>query len=432
MPKLTKIIEHLLYFFVFLLPWQTRLIYQEFFINGQPFEYGRLSLYATEILLGLIMVLTLFVFVRKLKSQELKKNIATTKRRIILLSFGLVLVGLNTIFAISPTIAYYKLTQLILAVCLFLLLISTTINFQRLSWTYIYAALIQSSLALYQFTEQKVLENKWLGMSAQDPNILGTPVVLTSAGRWLRSFGSFPHPNMLAAFLIIALMLIVFLSLKFEDKKNKNKLILSFVFIFLALLTTLSKAALLGFVLFFLLALVKYRQKSHEYKKITRFAVLVLVVSAFFTVSYPELILKRTPNANPIEQRSYSERLNQYPEWSNIIRSNLFLGSGLGNYPLALKSSKPELESWAYQPIHNTFLLILAETGLVLAFFVLLLIYTYRKNFKKHLTMYSLPIITVFFMMLFDHFWWSFYSGLMLVAVTLALTILLNRDEQNN
>ena len=56
--------------FVFLLPWQVRWIYHEAILNGQIWEYGRFSLYGTEILLILILLLSALKFIIQKKEIE--------------------------------------------------------------------------------------------------------------------------------------------------------------------------------------------------------------------------------------------------------------------------------------------------------------------------------------------------------------------------
>src|SRR3989344_8224312 len=57
--KIDRLIEYCFYLFIFLLPWQTRWIWQDAFLNGFTWEYGRFSLYGTEILVGLILTVYL-------------------------------------------------------------------------------------------------------------------------------------------------------------------------------------------------------------------------------------------------------------------------------------------------------------------------------------------------------------------------------------
>ena len=71
MNKLRQAIKTLLYFFIFLLPWQTRWIYDPGELNAGFWEYGTKSLYITEILLGIIIVLAL-VYIIKLDVRDYK------------------------------------------------------------------------------------------------------------------------------------------------------------------------------------------------------------------------------------------------------------------------------------------------------------------------------------------------------------------------
>ena len=53
--KNTKIIEYLFYFFIFLLPWQTRWIFHDSLIGGEIYEYGRLSLYGFDVVFIILL-----------------------------------------------------------------------------------------------------------------------------------------------------------------------------------------------------------------------------------------------------------------------------------------------------------------------------------------------------------------------------------------
>ena len=57
-----------------------------------------------------------------------------------------------------------------------------------------------------------------------------------------------------------------------------------------------------------------------------------------------------------------------------IIKDNWLIGVGIGNYTFALRAKYPEIKVWELQPVHNTYLLILAELGVVGFLFLLLLL----------------------------------------------------------
>ena len=88
--KLEKIIYYLLLIFLFLLPWQTRFVYQPAFLNGGFWEYGSLTWYATEVLLWVIIVLSFIDLLRNKKVREIIKTKRGSKRNV---AIGLFTIG---------------------------------------------------------------------------------------------------------------------------------------------------------------------------------------------------------------------------------------------------------------------------------------------------------------------------------------------------
>ena len=88
----------------------------------------------------------------------------------------------------------------------------------------------------------------------------------------------------------------------------------------------------------------------------------------------------------------------------------LFLGQGLGLNSYLNYSD--DLEVYDIQPIHNIFLLILSEIGII---GVLLFINLIEK--RKH-NILSLGILTGFIILgLFDHYLWTSWTGLLLFSL---------------
>ena len=131
MEKFKKIIHYLIYTFIFLLPFQTRLIYKQGEINGSPWKYGTLSLYATEILLAIIFILGIVFFIKSFSKQKLKLSFNNYKPLLLLLIAILALV-LHSFSSLNPEIAFYKLTYLTSATALGLIVISLKTDFKRM------------------------------------------------------------------------------------------------------------------------------------------------------------------------------------------------------------------------------------------------------------------------------------------------------------
>lgn len=430
MKNLQKIIHYLLFIFVFLLPIQTRWIYQPAFVAGSPFEYGTLSLYISEILLALIIVLTILLIIPKIKNHNGLTELKRLKN-IILFLLIMLFFSLNVLFAINSELAFYKLTTLLLGTCLFFVIVLTKPKTTSLAWSFVLSGFVQSATAIYQFMEQKIVANKWLGMAAQDPNILGTPIIETSAGRWLRTFGTLPHPNILAGFLIISILLTVYLAINVKIKKQQRQLLMIFVVSIIGLLTTLSRSAILALIVSLLLFSFLTRKQNETNRLITKFSLITLVIFVIFTVTYPELITNRLGASTRVEQISTEERLSQYDDLPRMVKKDWMLGTGLGNYTISLTEMHPNLNAWDYQPIHNTFLLIVAELGIPFSIILLGFVMWRFKLNKKSESSNQFLLTAIMIMMLLDHYWWSFYVGIMMMAFALAF-MRLNRDNRKD
>ncbi|MFH0779751.1 MAG: O-antigen ligase family protein [Parcubacteria group bacterium] len=436
-----KIISTLLYLFVFLLPFQTRWIYAPAFLNGGYFEYGTFSLYATEILLGIIVILSIIFFITKLR-QPVNQLTSKPVNRLLLLVLLVLLVLLNCFLAINKDLAFFKLTWLILAVALFCVILTVKPDFKKLSWALILSGLLQSFFAIQQFIEQKIIANKWLGLAGQDPQTLGTPVV-EAGTRWLRTFGTLPHPNMLAGFLLVGLFFIIKLYSITENKNQKRYLKMIFTVNFLAMLTALSRAAILIFALITILLLIFSMKDKIQRNVALYFAGLALFIFVLFCVAYPNLISSRVLSDSRVENISNTTRIEQYQEFWKIYKNNWIMGVGLGNYPRALSQLNPNQPAYAYQPIHNTYLLIIAELGVMGILLIGLFVYWLAHRsvceggliglFIKNLNNKSFArlacLTCLACLAFFDHFLWSFYFGIMLLSVVCALTILQLRNQ---
>ncbi|MFW0862052.1 MAG: O-antigen ligase family protein [Candidatus Komeilibacteria bacterium] len=432
MNKLYKIIEYLFYIFVFLLPLQTRWLYNEGLLNNGHWEYGTFSLYATEILLGLIFLLVIILAGLQIKKNGSKLNMQ--KLDVLLISF-LIFIGLSIIWSINSYISWQVWLVVIEAIALLYLASRIGWNYIKLGIAFVLSGLIQSVLAIYQFSVQSVFANKWLGMSEQMVGDGGVSVI-EGAGRWLRAYGSLPHPNMLGGFLAIVLIILFGLLFHYRTKyynppwKISKGLILSAVFLFSSLviitygiLLSFSRSAWLGLViaLIFLWIIFILQQDKKRLLFFFKLNIILLLVVVFFSVSYGNLLSNRVKVDSRLEAQSISERQTGYAEAVEIIKTNPFLGVGLGAYTQALYDKDNTLASYAYQPVHNVDLLVMAELGiigwLILTITIIYLIYLgFRKlrTADNEFLMLMAAFLVILVIGFFDHYLWSLYFGLIL------------------
>jgi O-antigen ligase len=457
MRYLTKTIEYGLYLLVFFLPWQTRWIIRPGLLNGGPWEYGSISLYGTDILL--IILLTLFVvysflegsndqipMINDQKNFKFKilnlKLISNFKFQISnLLIGGLVLVAIISIFfAPDKSLAVYKLAWLGLGIGLFWLVAQAGYDKVKLAWSLLLGLAVQASLGIWQFLNQAAFANKWLGLAWHRASELGAAVVETMGRdglgeRWLRAYGGLDHPNILGGALAVGALVLVGEMIRVE-KKDKKFLIFNFkflnqfqisnfkfqniikiifwillVFFAAALFFSFSRSAWLGLGtgLTALLARAVIK-KDWLTQKVVLQTILVMGAAGFVLFfQYPNLVMTRLYSNERLEIKSTNERLESVKNSWQLIKSDWFIGTGVGNYSLVDYNAKlrkcetakmrnypstgqagenakkecEEISSFVFQPAHNVFLLVWAETGILgLICFLGVIVYLIIFNFQ--------------------------------------------------
>lgn len=477
--KIKKYLNYALYLFIFLLPWQTRLIWHEGTINGQYWEWGSLSLYGTEILLGFLFLGTIYAYWDKLSS---KKYWAGLWRNYKVLWIALGVMWLATLFssfnAILPYLTWYGLLRLSEVIVLVFLIFTISFKYLYLNLAFIISGALQTVLALSQwFLQRNIIVSKWLGLPNLEAYTPGTAVIEyiklavingTSGEfwhRWLRAYGSFPHPNILGAFLLIVVLisLAVYLQRNYGWIKLVSSLVASFIFT--GLLLTFSRSAWLVFLVSFVImnlfvflyfpkTEVEKEKKSDNVFAMMKFIAFVGMIVVAFVAVYPDHFYTRTHVETRLEEISYKDRLWQYKNAINIIPENMFFGGGMYNYSLYLpnhmvdysleqpggkmevnysemiKQGDDGRQVLDYQPVHNLYLLIWAELGVfawlafigLLAWLLGLLLYRYKYLMKDSILLgYSLAFGALLMTALFDHYWWTIWSGVALFWLVIAL-----------
>jgi len=453
MTKLAKTIEYLFYLFIFLLPWQTRWIWHYGSLNGGQSEYLTFSLYATEILLWLILLLAI---IYKIKVKDEEAGILNYKILDFYILFFLLLIisALSIFWSLDKQVAFYYLIKLLEGFALLIFIINFKFSYLNAAGAFVLAGFVQGALAIFQFLTQKVWASKWLGLAEQLPQTLGVSVVESDGQRWLRAYGSLAHPNILAGSLVISCLLLVVLLILARHKWEKVLLWISWPVILAGLFFTFSKSAFLALAVGFLfLSIFIFLSQEKEAKVIMSQLIFSgLLLLAVLTLFYRPLVFTRLNGEERLEQKSLSERALYFEQSKNLIKANWLKGTGLGNYTLALYNQLSEKQpAWAYQPVHNVYLLVATELGILgFIIFILLIIESLRKiyHFKIEENLGLLEIfrqfnlggiydfyrqrfyfflgttaifLVILILMVFDHYFWTQYFGIMLWWLCLGL-----------
>ncbi|MDD5039698.1 MAG: O-antigen ligase family protein [Patescibacteria group bacterium] len=424
-----KCAEYGIYLFVFFLPWQTRWIWHQGFLAGGHWEYGTCSLYLADIILIVVALLSLSA--PKVAAYKPLHQI----RAVIVVLFA---IAFSSIFwSKNADASWYAAAKLLEGIVLFWTCIRVRFRWERIGAAFVAAGVIQAVLGIYQFFSQRIEASTILGIASHSPDVLGDFVVETASGRFLRAYGGLPHPNMLAALLVICLLIVV--AYLFRAYRNRSQniagilcAVTSLVILYYGLILTFSRAAIIAWwcaclVLFFV-ALV--HRDTYRVKILTPVLFWIVLVTAFSVLLLPDVWQTRVEGGR-LEVKSNTERLSSYREAAEVIEDSWYQGVGIGSYTAATQQRMPGRNVWDYQPVHSIYLLITAETGVFggLAFVVLcgtvcsMAFWEHRKKFMmvSWFSAYSLAFVVLLALGAVDHYLWSLSFGVLFFWLILGL-----------
>ncbi|MFA5062320.1 MAG: O-antigen ligase family protein [Patescibacteria group bacterium] len=414
---LRKISNYLLWIFLFLLPWQTRWIWHYGKLNGGAWEYGTYSLYGTEILWALLVVFFIIANFGKYEfwHRIFSKEHYRTHKKNLWIGLGFILFLIISVWqSVNWQVSYNFVLYVIEGLCLFMILAGQGEGFYKKSMYALWLGGIpQGLLALHQFFIQHVFASKWLGMAEQFGRQAGASVIEFGEERWLRAYGSFGSPNSLGIYLAILLLVGLILYLRETDAKLKIFLSVGQLFVLSGLILSFSRgawlAAVVGLITLKIIIYIKERSKLFDFSKQAIFYILLSI--CFLAILYP-VFAARFNLSNRLEQKSIYERQVQYGEAVSLLKpAKLLFGVGPGAFTYALYQKNINWPSYQYQPVHNIYLLILVEWGLVGIIIFLIFHLKWLEKISKN-NLFFLPVIIALLCAgLFDHWLWSMWTG---------------------
>lgn len=359
------------------------------YVLGLPIDYRALSIYASDILI--IFFLLSFLKENKNHLLEIYKSFKTFI--ITLLLFNSYLLTSSAFFSVSKEASLiFNLKILLLSA--FAVAAAHTFSKKSIQKPFTLTLKIslfwQSALVLAQFLLQKSLNLQFIGERAFDATTPGIAHSQFFGTQFLRPYGTFPHPNVLAAFLSFGLIILA--------RKNNLHLLLPL----LAVAVTFSRAAILV-----LAGALIATTKKVEY----------LLLEIFLTAIAAFVLTRQLLES---QLSSAAERILLIQGALDIAFKNPLFGIGSNNFILEL--SKFDLTSLAetrlLQPVHNVFLLIATENGIIglLLFATVLFVVARSVNSKTK----AILFIALLIYATVDHFTWTLHQGRMLFFLTIA------------
>lgn len=311
--------------------------------------------------------------------------------------------GISVFFSIDSLNSLMYFFRMFEFFVVYIFVVGGFLDLKKVFTVFIVSMSFQSLIAISQYLQQGSLDMKFLGEPVVSPDIQNVAKVDLGGEKILRSYGTFPHPNILGAYLTTALISLMYLQ-KIVDQKWKKFFYVSWFLLVFALGLTFSRTAVFAFVLSAFIMSTYYI----DYKKLKWFFILIFaVLLLFFITGISPVLLERISS---LDINSVKERLMYLDVGKRVFLSNPF-GIGAGNFTSAMQNYYDfKLVPWLFQPVHNIFVLLLDEIGIqgLISFIIVFGVIFYGR--RKWVLALSL-MISVFIFGSFDHYLISLYQG---------------------
>lgn len=435
--------------YIFSIPFQKRIE----FINVESFRYSTFIDYTTVLLyvVDAIFVATfLFFVIGHLLQKTAVSSIFHYRYFRFLLLFLILLVPSLRGGSSLVSLSFYF--QICIAVSFSLLVSLQNKTFRRselLLYPIVLGGVFQSVIAISQFIFQRSLGLWFLGESPYAINSLNVAKIFVNDTTFVRAYGTFPHPNVLAAFLVISLaasFVLLYLRRQQIVQSILKTLLwcLFFLLQFVGLLFTFSRSGWLMAIptVVVILIYVFYQNERNEKNessrlKIRSILVIVAIACCFVLWLSRSFILSRAVVADNHGDNAISERVLLLNVSRETISRNWSTGTGLHTFLQQIEaystSHQTKLQNWQYQPVHNMYLLIMTETGIIgFGGFAVLLVYVFTsslRSIKKQpaenriLLLFSCSgILSYLLIGLIDHHPWDIHQSLLLLFFLLGFS----------
>lgn len=310
-------------------------------------------------------------------------------------------------FAISREIALYRYIKIIELLIIFASLRESKANPLIFLYGLFASTILQFCIATTQFVHKASLDGVFYFLGERHLS-LSTPGVAKASldgVEFLRAYGTFSHPNSMAGFYLLLTAFLLF---------QQKKVLPSIVHISFLLLNTLlivlsfSKVAIFGL---FLLTIKYFVVHWKDYK-----SCVPCVISRLTALLIPLGIIASSLG-DPL---SGQKRLELMQNALKIISLSPLTGVGLGNYVIAQEHLSSSVVGLLGQPVHNIFLLMTTEVGIIITGILVLTLIQYLKK-NRHNYQATAVFFVLFLTGMFDHYWLTLEQNWLLMASVIAL-----------
>lgn len=325
----------------------------------------------------------------------LKKNI--------LIGIGLfILIDINYVFSLSKELWFYSLIRLIQWGLIFYFFWSQKnkkIVYSAVIYGLLCGSLLEIWLSLQQLIMRRSIQGLWwyLGERRFYISTPGIAKAYLFGKEFLRPYGTFSHPNSMAGFYLLLYIFII------TQKRITNiaiKLLLLILPSFLIILS-FSRSVI---IMYAGLNLLYFSRQFMSCKLCMMAKVVIALFLIFLAINISG------------DRDSMNKRTDFIQKSIHIIKQKPLSGSGLGSYLIAQHAFPQKFSTFFEQPVHNIFLLAVAQLGIPFSLFLFTLsIQTIRAYTTK--IYFLLPLLAVLGTGMIDHYWLTLQQNVLVTAV---------------
>jgi hypothetical protein len=261
----------------------------------------------------------------------------------------------------------------------------------------------------------------WLGERSFSFNTIGIAQISVIGQGLIRAYGTFSHPNSMAGFLLVSLLLwIEYKKSLIKLKTVKLNIWWWFVAWFGLIGIVISGSRIIWLLMVLSLIYLAYKVKNIKDKKYFWGGILislgiVLIIYGLISTNYASSRL-----LGGWDTESLSKRWNLNIISIEMIKDSLWLGKGAGNYLVELPKFQIKNSSFWLQPVHNVALLITCEFGLLGLMMMIYFWEAFNKG-RKIKGISRLILIIIFITAMWDHYWITLPQNYWLLGLVLAI-----------
>ena len=309
---------------------------------------------------------------------------------------------INYSLALSKPLWIYNCFRIIQWLSIFYFFKSAAKNkaiFSSIIWGVFVGGIFELILSLLQLANRHSIQGWWYYLGERSFSIF-TPGIAKAyfLGReFLRPYGTFSHPNSMGGFYLLVFTFVL-------TQKRVTNLVFKGILLFISSALVLISFSRTAIVVYVLINILYFSRTFASCKTCFLAKIMIGFVLILFTLGISG------------DLNSFQKRTDFVEKSISIISQKPFTGTGIGGYLIAQHQYPQKFVPFFEQPVHNIFLLIIAQLGVPLT--LLLFVSIFRKiDIRDRGWEFFLPFLCILITGNVDHYWITLQQNVLVSAI---------------